>query len=302
MTEFNKLPQDTTQAIRQWRGNHGADLAWHIKELGLPPHNITGRSKSEFGDLLGYYIDTAEIAAEEHLELLAKIGGKNFLIFSTTSLPRVSVRYRTSLRGNSEGIGTLQFEFYGKPIFHARLMWLRDADYEGMVVLALQRYTDEKMTTVEKPYITSPNDLSIVAEAPSLKDSNPERYSEYLLETKQIKRFEMVTGTPFQHVVLATCLSLAKATGEKRVYLTEYNNQYWVKVHQRRGDGTVVPNIYDSSAQVFGMEDSELLPGFWELGGESGEITFPEASKAIENPTLNAIAQSAYASFLTELR
>lgn len=311
MQESLDITADPTELLLEWRGGkHGVDLGHFVRKLGLPPSE-TIENKMGIIQILKY-VDTAYDAAEKHIQLMRQIGNKEFVIFRDISFPSISFRYRDSIPSGSEGISTIELglkldkDTISNPIFHSRFMRFDHKGSSYFAITALQRYTDERLSPVAKPFFSTEELQKIrlgisVKGLDPIKVKDPHRYGRYQKETAQINRLEEALGISIPDIAFTICAALAKACGDERLLLSSYQNQLWVKEHNRDSDHTEVPNFYDPTADFFGLSMATDLLGFYEIDGRNGGITFLNHSRASDNYQIKAIAQSAYVQLLHEI-
>jgi hypothetical protein len=287
--------------IMLWLGVHGYGLQQHLKAIGIPPNpEVSGLFST-----LRSYIDYASQAAQAHIDLLSKLQHKKITLVTDNRIPRLSCRYRRSIHGPTEGISTIEFLLDHKPVLHLRFMCLEYEKQPSLFVTAMQRYTDENLSIISDPpkhslnYFLNTILSVLIGEGMSLKDVDPARFCAYQKESKLIERFENSTNSKLHHLVLGTAMALAKANSYKQFFLTTYDNQLWVKTHRKKGHKTQIPDIYDSTATYFAMNNSKQLPGFWHIDGRDGGITLPTNSSARNNIVVMSVAQRAYQQFLS---
>lgn len=293
MTEQFEFYQDPTSSLINWRSPQGADMANFIESLGILPSTSVPEKgmKRVFA-----YLGVAKEAAENHVELMNKIGKKEITLLQQNSLFKISARYRPSISGNTEGISTVEILLDSKPVFHARFMCFEFDKNPCFAITGLQRYTDEKLSPVTKSL------HSDWKANPPLREVDPKRYKEYSQETGKIKKLEGMLETSFPSIAVATCAALAKAHGDSSFLLTKYDNQLWVKLHANDQQKTEIPDVYDPTAKFFGMSQSTEMPGFWEIEKTEGSLTYPENSPAHSNTAIAGVSEAAYQSLLELFR
>lgn len=257
--------------------------------------------------------DLVKQAAENHISNL-QIERKHIDLFpQLDSFPRLLTFYRRSLDG-SEAIATLCFGFKykesGWDVFHARFM---ECDIKGkptLVIMALQRYTNSTMTPVNKPYYFTDsleriNKGERVERILPLKDKYPEDLNRFRKHTRALEKIERQVGVNFPLIAAIVTLAFAKARGNKQVLMTSFDNQYWVRKHQRNKliapdyDEFDIPNNYDPTAVALGMRRYKEYGDWWVLKDESDDylVTIPQATYNNLPPSLKGIAQVAFDGF-----
>lgn len=231
------------------------------------------------------------------------------LLMENPNCPGLLVSYFSSLR-NSEAIATLNFalRFNKRPhqFFHVRFLEANINQKPSLIILAMQRYTDDSMSPLEKPLYTytrlvKKNKGESIEPILPLKTSNPKRYAEYNQTTLQMTKLEKECAEKFPLVALLSTIAYAKARGCQQFFLTTYDNQAEVKRHRRIKadfpgvDTFEIPNVYDPTAVAIGMTQ---VGNWWKLEtASSHSLTIPEKQFQALSPTVKGIAQAAFAGF-----
>lgn len=299
------LPDSKTTApiLESWTGKSGYDTGYQLHDIGIKP------PLTETDDPLDCVIQ-ARYAALQHIENLEKLTGKEITIFKAEGLPELVIRYRTSIKGETEGIATIELclkeDDKVSPIFHTRLLEFPAMGRDSLVVTAMQRYTNEKLDTVEKPFYTGRQlgKLSmgepVVGKEP-LRVSDPKRYDEYKNETRQIAQLERHIGENMETICLLTAVAFARSKGDRQIISTTYENQYWIRLHKGLGDldDISVQNNYDPAATRLGFELEATTKNWWilkdDIGGRSPTIDQDHLNDL--NAAAIGIAQKTFAGF-----
>ncbi len=289
-------PQSVDDSLLAWKGpqRQGAALGFFIEDLGLPPteglpnQNFPKGVKGVFA-----FLRTAENAASKHEVLLNQISKHEVSILDIPKFPKLTTTFRTSIPGNTEGISTLVTNMDNRPVLHTRFMRFDNEGKSYFAITGLQRYTDEELSPVATEM------ESRLQSKPPLRIAKPQRYKEFQEESLVIDKLEKLVKATLPEIAVATCLALAKACFDNSLLITTYDNQLWVKVHKKDIVPAEIPNVYDSTAEFFGMHRSLKLPTFWELPRSENGIGIPKESESRSNAVINSVAEKAFQSYST---
>lgn len=257
---------------------------WRPDSMGQSGSFIADLRKMGFltpKKLLSNEYKAAQNIAINHDENMKQIGGKEIVIFEDDTSPSLLVRYRESIKGYTESPATLEIclseQGTVSPVYHISVFETVVNGLPTVVISALQRYKDEKLSTAEKPYIY-PDIHGVTHRVPPLKEVDPRRYEEYQKESYKLEKLERKLEAPMPVIGSLVALAYARSKGAKQFILIPYQNQVWVKKHEQLKDNVVVPNVYDPTAHTLGMEPLPENNGLWSLrvGPNEAMVTMPE--------------------------
>lgn len=296
----NETGESSSQSLQGWfRSDKLGDIWAQLRFMGFkqPLVEDTEQAINEF--------------QKNHDKTLSRLKDQEVTLFRASGLPSITARYRESIP-NSESIGTFEIclEERGvvSPVYHVRLMELSVNQKPTLVITAIQRYTDEHLTTVGKPHLYKGKNGTIQG-IPSLEDKNPQRYSQYREETRLINKIERALNLEFPEICFLTVLAFAKANGNRQIMLTPYARQLSVcrnkefeklqATFNKPVDKIRITNIYDPLAERFGLKKDPDFEDWWVLKGNPDDIslTLPESIYQKLNPVLRGIAQNAFSRF-----
>jgi len=262
----------------------------------------------EGNDLLGLR-SVIKDAVDQHVSADQITNRQVDLLMENPNYPGLLVSYFSSLR-SSEAIATLSFalKFNKLPhqFYHVRFLEANINQKPSLIVLAMQRYTDDSMPPLEKPLYTHARLVKKsrgeqIEPMLPLKTSNPDRYAKYNQTTLQMTKLEKECATKFPFIALLSTIAYGKARGCEQVYLTTYDNQLEVKHHRRIKtdfpgvDSFEIPDVYDPTAISLGMTQ---VGNWWQLETTPCQsLTIPERQYQALSPTVKGIAQAAFAGF-----
>jgi hypothetical protein len=238
---------------------------------------------------------------DNHYSAWKALKEREFTVIGVQGLPELTARYRTSVR-NSESIATLELCLRQgdtvSPVFDVRLLEATVNDEPTVAITALQRYTNEELRTVNKPFESKKSSAIL-----SLKDADTQRYQEYTKETQQIDKLEKALGLDLSTIGVIVAAAFAQARGARQLLLIPYAKQFEIAQHLKAQDEFAIENNYDTTAEKLGFKDNATeFKGWHGLKANDGvrTVTIPEEkikqlgeiAQGIGQVTLNNFTQA----------